>query len=703
MGTNSESNVGTRLTILGRAAFLAGMREATAAVADYNKTVAAGAAASAEAAAGQDAFYAAGSKSLAQYKAEQEAATAAQSASVVALGKRATFALGAAAVAITYEGLKIHSSFQSAMTRVSTLAGVNQGRLAELTAGIKALSPQVDQGLTPLANALYRIASTPAGLKATNAQLLTMTKYAGMLTTIGGPGTTLTQTSRIIGGAMSTGIKGAGSPKNIVSLAAATVGSGDIKMSDFVNFMGTGVLTSGKLTGVTMPQVAAFLALAGSNLQSGQVSGHGLAHGLQLMAAPTPTAQNALGAIGLGATTLAHVMRTKGLGAAVKTLYAHLQAPLRHEGDPNSPGLSTTLTKYGFTPKQIAQAQSVGMGKMATGKTLQNLLLTRMFGGAKMGIPLDMLVTESKNYTATLARMKKTGDNFSKAWGQQTDTLAFKTGAFEKSLANLADTIGTTLTPVAKGFLTVGTAFFGFLGRNRWAAIALATVVTGVLGPAIGVYLKAKFAEAGGALASVIRGYANLVRAILQRFIPSLRAEDAALATNDASLTANEADVVADDAVASRGAAARLGLGGAADAAGDAGFLGALGAGTGGAATLGTVGAVALPVAATVAGLMYLNGGFNNSGKTPQLGLEGIPRRAIRTFGHLKHLPKHISLPKDLDQLTSSKLVTELSRTTPSAAAQVKAALTGQTSVYIDGKPVFTAVQKQAKKKAARN
>ena len=254
---------------------------------------AAGAAASAEAAAGQDAFYTTGSKSLAQYKAEQEAATAAQSASVVALGKRATFALGAAAAAITYEGLKIHSSFQSAMTRVSTLAGVTQSRLAELTAGIKALAPQVDQGLTPLANALYRIASTPAGLKATNAQLLTMTKYAGMLTTIGECRDNIdTDVPDHRRGDVDQGIKGAESPKHRLP------GRGDRWLRRHQD-VGLRQLHGNRrpYVGKARPASRCRRLLLSwrspeSNLQSGQVSGHGLAHGLQLMAAPTPTARD---------------------------------------------------------------------------------------------------------------------------------------------------------------------------------------------------------------------------------------------------------------------------------------------------------------------------------------------------------------------------------------------------------------------------
>ncbi len=562
----AEGNIGARVTLIGKAAFLGGVKEVSAAVAASNREMAASSKAAVDS---QVKGYATLAEAQAAYRDKTAATAAENNAALAAVGKKATIGIAAAGALLVYEGLKIHASFQSAMLQSVNLAGVSQSRLGALTAGIKAMSPAVNQGLTPLANALYRIASTPAGLKATNAQLLNMVRYSAMLSTIGGPTTDLESTARIMGGVMTSGVKGTNDPKKIATIAAATVGSGDIRMSDVVDFLGSGATTSAKLVGASYPQLMAFLALAGSNLQSGQVSGHAIAHGFQLMAAPTPQAQEALGAVGLGATTLAQTMRNKGLGASAVQLGKALQAPLRNDADPNSPGLSQTLAKIGFHPDQIAQAESIGLGQMgAQGKSLEYLILTRMFGGAKMGIPLDMLVTQSANYNEILGRINKSGNNpnaLNNEMARQMDTLSGKTGQFTKSLANLADTVGSDLTPALKVLLTIGTDVTSFFTQNQAAGIALAAVTTGILGPAIGVYLVKKFSDMGGAISTVVKGYGNIVQAILRKLIPSLYAEDAALvvndgalATNDKAVTTNTGDIVANDAARSGGAAGWL-------------------------------------------------------------------------------------------------------------------------------------------------
>jgi len=573
-------DVGVRYVVLGKAEMLAAFRTMRAEVDSLNKSLVSSATkAATQATAANPLSALATSYALAQK--QMAADTERQLNRVSTVGKAAFFGLAGAAVVAGYEGLKVHSQFQQAMTQVTTLAGVDQSRIGALTAGIKGLAPAVGQGLVPMANALYRIASAQAGLGATNQQLLDMTRAAGQLATIGGPGTDLEQTARIIGGIKATGVKGAGDPKNIVSLAAATVGSGDIRMSDFVDFMGTGVLASGNLAGVPLKDIATFLALAGDNLQSGSVSGHSLAHGLSLLAAPSGVAEQAFQSIGLGGSQIGDLMRSQGLGPAIQTLTQHLMAPL---GSNANAGL---LEKYGFTSEQVSQAQSVGLGAMGpTGQTLANMILTRMFGGAKQAIPLDMLITEASRYQAKSTQVGKQMGNFDAAWGQQTNTLSFKAKQFTSSMQNLADTIGKDLTPAAKVFLGVASGIATFFAQHQAAAIALAGTITLVLGPAIGLYLVRKFAAASGALADVVRGYGKLVQMILRTLIPSLAAEDTALGTTTAAqrllgttalTTAGEEDVLA---ASSRGA----GLAGGARLAGvtaaAAGSVAAVGVGS---------------------------------------------------------------------------------------------------------------------------
>jgi hypothetical protein len=665
----AESNVGARLTLIGKAAFLAGIKESQAAVDAANKANAASSVASTEA---QVKGYATLAEAQAAYRADLAVTTAAQTDAYVALGRKLAIGLGAAAAIVGYEGLKIHAQFQSAMLQSENLAGIAQSRMAALTAGIKNMAPAVNQGLVPLANALYRIASTPAGLKATNAELLNMVKYSAMLTTIGGPGTDLEQTARIMGGVLSSGVKGAKSPQAIAQMAAATVGAGDLKMSDVTSFLGTGVMTSAKLTGIPMNQVMAYLALAGSNLMSGQVSGHAIAHGLQLMFAPTPAAQQALGVVGLGATTLAQTGRNKGLGAATAQLGQALKAPLGADADPNSPGLGATLTKFGFTPAQIAQAQTVGLGQMGSeGQSLMNLILTRMFGGAKMGIPLDMLVSENSNYSGILKRINKASgspDLINKDMARQLDTLSGKAGVFGKSMQKLADTIGTALTPVAKDFLTVATDVANVLGKNEAVAGALGGAISLVLGPAIVIYGIRKFQAMGSAIADVVKGFAGAVGAVA-RFVRSLGGEDTAILANDNYLDTNTADEAANNA-------GRVG-----------GATGLVGKVLGGVKYAG-------PVAISAYGIYHDTKKIQHPGASTGPMIGGGTLTDINRWLGIDSGPTVKAVP--LPSIKPIEPHSGLGWTSRSDAVR-------PVNVYIDGKKVFSAIQKQTKTVSGRN
>lgn len=696
----SEGNVGARLLLIGKSAFLGGLKEVTAAVNAANKEMAAS---SKAATASQVAGYATLAEAQAAYRAKIAVTAAENSAALVAAGRKAAIGLGAVAAITVYEGLRIHSSFQSALLKTVNLAGISQSRLGALTAGIKGMSSAVNQGLTPLANALYRVASTPAGLKATNAQLLTMVKYSAELATIGGKGTDLEQTARIIGSAATVGVKGTGSPKNIVNLAAATVGSGDIKMSDFVSFMGTGVLTSGKLTGVTLPQMGAFLALAGSNLQSGQVSGHGLAHGLLMMSAPNITAGKAFGSVGLSPFALGDTMRNKGLGPAIHQLYNALSKPLGQKAN------TQQLTKYGFSQQDISQAQTIGMGKMGNhGQTLMTEILTRAFGGARMGIPLNMMVAENQQYDSTYKHIQKQmkGDIVDKAMARQLDTLSGKTGQFTKSLANLADTIGATLTPAVKVLLTMGTDLANLFAQHKLLALGLAGVITAVLGPAIGLYMVDRFKNASGAISRVLAGYKNLIL--------GSAAEDTALATEDGFLTKNASLFGAD-------AAAATADGKATGAASSSllRFLGLAAIATGvsyeASKHLGPVYRAMNQVTSSLPGVTkYGPDGLPLGSPQSNYNLNGSHKNALtpsqvkRQIASLKSDISGVEHPGFWAQMDThlglGQSNAEIISKDKSNIAQYQRLLRDpHVHVYIDGKEVFAAIQNQTKKNAARN
>jgi hypothetical protein len=229
-------------------------------------------------------------------------------------GKVATLGLVAGAALVGVASVRAAGNFQQSMTLVQTMAGVSHDRIASLSKGLLNMAPGVAAGPTALADALYRISSANSGLGATNTQLLAMTKAAAQLNLIGGGNdSTLGETARVLGGVRASNIKGAGGYQNIVSLAAATVGSGDMKMGDFINALGTGVLPAAANYGVKLPDVGALLSVLTDNLIPGSTAGNVMAHMFSLMGGPTGPAQKAFKAIGLHPTDLNYAMRNKGL------------------------------------------------------------------------------------------------------------------------------------------------------------------------------------------------------------------------------------------------------------------------------------------------------------------------------------------------------------------------------------------------------
>lgn len=397
------------------------------------------------------------------------------------------------ATGAAYEGSKAFASYQQALEAVHTQAGLTQTRVNSLGKDLLQISGSGQIPETPevLANQLYRIASSTSGMHYSNAKLIAMTKAAGELSVIGGPGTDPEQTARIIGGIRATGVKGAGNPQNIAALANATVGSGDLRMSDFVNFVGTGVLSSAHLSGVTLPQVSALLSLLGDNLQSGQVSGHSIAHGLQLLAAPSGVGENVYKSIGIGGTEIGNLLRTpgKGLTSALSDLTKHLTE--KGAINPNrviGHGMSAEserqfLIGYGFSNSQVNQAAKVGLGAMGpTGKTLEDMLLVHMFGGAKQSIPIMTAITEQPRFAAKLSSQQNMLGSFGTDWKSTMAEPANQLKMFDAQLDTFGVEIGSKVLPKL-------ISFGGWLENNTGDVKILATAIGTLLVPATALYV----------------------------------------------------------------------------------------------------------------------------------------------------------------------------------------------------------------------
>jgi hypothetical protein len=414
---------------------------------------------------------------------------AASMAKMAKVGKVVTLGLIAGAGLIGYHSVKAAMHFETAMTLVNTMAGVSKDRIASLSAGLLKMAPGVAAGPTALADALYRIASANSGLGATNDQLLAMTKAAGQLNMIGGGNdSTLGETARVLGGVKASNIEGAGGYQKIVSLAAATVGSGDMKMGDFIAALGTGVLPAAHNFSVKLPDVGALLSVLTDNLIPGSTAGSVMTHMFSLLGAPSGVGQKAFRAIGLNPTDLNYAMRDKGLIPAIGMLRDHLAMPQTGAAAGSGPAEQDLLSKFGFTGKQITQIMTKGADKAE-----QAVIMTKAFGGAKQSVPIVTAVGEYPRLVARQAQIAKQSspENAQKIIATSKATFANQIKTLESALQVLEIRIGNRLIPILMSLGHQIKEVVRWFEKHKTTAEALAIAVGTVLTIAIAAYTVA--------------------------------------------------------------------------------------------------------------------------------------------------------------------------------------------------------------------
>lgn len=464
--------------------------------------------------------------------------------SMAAVGKKTFFGLTAAAAVIGYESIKWASAYQTQLTRLGTQAGLTATQVASI--GRAAMSNAAALGITPTqyVEAAYHPASAGLGV----ATSIGITEQAANLTAISGANVddnanSLTSLMKVYG------LKG---PKNAAKQAAfvnAVVGSGNMKLTDLNKAIGTAVFTTAKGFGVSEGSVGSALAFMTDRGVGATQAGTRLRMGLALMGAPSQIAAKYEADAGLST-----VQQNKANNAMTAMLQAsgltttRLADDMRKNGGKNGiynalEDIKTSLTRGGVDKK------------------LQASFISRTFGGGRSGTAVQLLydnlpqVNKKTSQINRLDNQKKYLDDLAKAHA----TLAFQVHALSASFQTLGITLGNALIPVMKVVTTLLRGVTGFLEKNKAVAVGLATAITLVLVPAIGVYLKRALLSTGGSINTVIKAYGRLFGAQAAEDA-SIGVEDAALATNDASLATNDAALISNDAaevsnIASRGGA----------------------------------------------------------------------------------------------------------------------------------------------------
>lgn len=240
----------------------------------------------------------------------------------------AAISLGVLGGAMLVHGVESAVKFQDAMMLVHTQAGATMEQVQGLTASVEqlALSP-VGQSAEVLAQGLYHIESALQGAHGailSNAAAMDVLKTAAEGARVGHANLE-TVTNGLIGVMVAF-------PQYLHNATAAMaelnaiIGSGNVRMGDLAQSIGTGVLPVFKEAGLTIQDYGAALATATDNAMPAEMAATRLRMTISLIEAPSVAATKALASIGIGQTQLASDLRQpNGLLNAVEDLKTHLE------------------------------------------------------------------------------------------------------------------------------------------------------------------------------------------------------------------------------------------------------------------------------------------------------------------------------------------------------------------------------------------
>jgi TP901 family phage tail tape measure protein len=334
--------------------------------------------------------------------------TDAKMAGMGAGAKMGLLALGTAVAGITYEAVKLGTSFQAQMALLTTQAGVPQAQIGALSAGVLQLAGQVGFGPTSLAEALFHIESSFASVGITGPQALNLLKIAAEGAAVGHAN--LVDVTNALDSAVVSGIPGVQDLTQAMGVLNATVGAGDMTMQDLADAFSTGLLATVKGYGLTITDVGAALATFGDNNIRGAVAATELRMAVQAMAVPASTGAKTLKELGLSSTTLAKDMQSGGLLKALEDLKAHMDAA----------GVSTKE---------------------------QGLILTDIFG-KKAGTGINVLYDQLGRLQSKYPDLVKSANNFGDAWAKTKDTFSQAMKSAGATVESLLTQLGLRLLPV---------------------------------------------------------------------------------------------------------------------------------------------------------------------------------------------------------------------------------------------------------------
>jgi TP901 family phage tail tape measure protein len=383
--------------------------------------------------------------------AEVDAEGGASLKSLGAVGKGVMLGMGAAMVGAGYESVKLAMSFQTAMTQISTQAGVPKAQLSSLGAGVLQLAGQVGFSPDSLAEALYHIESSFASVGIKGPQALNILKVAAQGAAVGHAN--LVDVQNALDAAIASGIPGVQNYSQAMGALNAVIGSGDMQMQDLADALGTGVLAVVKGYGLTLNDVGAALATFGDNNIRGADAATDLRMAVQALSVPAKTAGADLKKMGMTEQTLADDMKKGGLSAALNDL-------------------SKRMHKAGLDGKNMGET------------------ITTMFG-KKAGSGLAVLMDQIDRFNSKYPELEKGAGGFANAVTSNNETVSQQINMIKASFEAMGTSLGQKLLPTVTkvmGYLQKGITWLAAHPATFYAIAAAVGALTVSLG-AISVVL----------------------------------------------------------------------------------------------------------------------------------------------------------------------------------------------------------------------
>lgn len=321
-------------------------------------------------------------------------------------GELGIFVAGFEAVRAAIDIGKEASAYQRQMLQIQTLTGQSAGEVKDMSSAVLGLAGQVGTAPDDLAISLYHIEQN--GIHGARALDVVRTAAEGAKIGLAD----VEETTNSMTSAVASGIKGVENLDQAMGVLLATVGTGDMKMSDLNEALSNGILSVGKTYGLSIRDIGAALAVFGDLNIRGKDAASQLRQAVMAFAKPSvgPAAKQVLEELGMTADTLAKDMQRGGLNTAVTDLKNRLDAA-------------------GITGDKV-------------GKVLLDLF------GKKAGIGVSILVDQYGRLQTKLHELQVGGQTFADKWTETTKSAGFEIDRLGAEAQATGIKIATSALPV---------------------------------------------------------------------------------------------------------------------------------------------------------------------------------------------------------------------------------------------------------------